>query len=106
MKTFAQIVDGHAQNVVYGAESLAALASSFAPDFVLREIDAGRPWVLVPDGTKPNDTTDGKGNWTAAEEVGVEVGPASPAPPDAVSARLDRVEAVLGKIAAKLNTEE
>lgn len=102
MRTFAQILDGRAHNVIYGDDQVSALKQSFAADFIDKENNAGRPWLLVPDGTKPNDTTDGKGNWQVAQVQD----PSGLTPAvDPVCARLDRLEVIIGKIADKLGIE-
>lgn len=101
MKTFAQIVNGHALNVVLGETSAAALKGTYGDEWVAKEIAAGRPWIEVPEGTKPNAKTDGKGNWEAPAEPA-----AAPAPAvDPVCARMDAMQNTLNKIAEKLGVE-
>lgn len=64
MKTFTQIIDQAAHNVVFGNALDEALKNSFSPEFVQKEIAAGRPWVQVEDAVRPNWTVDGQGNWS------------------------------------------
>ncbi len=101
MKTWAQIKDGHAANVVVGETSADALKGVYAADWVEKETKDGRPWVEVPPGTLPNSKTDGKGNWEAPPAAPEP----APAPVDPVCARLDCMQATLDKIAEKLGVE-
>lgn len=62
--TFAQTASGRAENPCDGLTLEDALASSFHPDFVAREISAGRPWVSVPQGTLHGAMDNGDGTFT------------------------------------------
>lgn len=64
MTTFAQVFDGCAHNVVVGETFDAAIDGTYNATWVQNEIDAGRPWTIVPDGTKHGAVANGDGTFT------------------------------------------
>jgi hypothetical protein len=63
MTTYAQTYDDYAHNVVVGETFEQAIENVYNPDWVQTEIDAGRPWAEVPDGTLANAKYE-NGVWT------------------------------------------